>query len=602
MPTAIAPELATLTDKIPTGDDWLHEIKFDGYRIIAFKRGQTVTLISRNNRDWSVYFENIIEEIKKLPVKNLILDGEIVLLDKQQKSSFQLLQNAIHAAEKKPFIYYIFDLLFYDKFNLMLEPLALRKNKLKQLLASANLSALRYSDHVTGSGTGVFKNACAMHLEGIVSKDKNSPYEERRNKSWLKTKCIKRQEFLIGGFSPPKKSREYFGSLYLGYYNQEGALVYCGNVGTGFTQASLKEIHAALKKNITAKNPFKSKPKGITTATWVNPVLICEIEFTEWTQEGMLRHPSFKGLRMDKKPRTITKENPIHLNEKDSPPYKLTHPNKIWYPEDQITKADIAAYYDQIQDWILPYVINRPLTLVRCPENYKSCFYQKHLTKNTAKGLFNVKIEKQENGIYIKDHTGLMTLIQMGTLEIHTWGSCVKNIEYPDMITFDLDPAPNVAWKEVVTAAKRIRKHLANYHLVSFVKTTGGKGLHVVIPIEPEYDWETIKNFAHVFVDFLVKKYPNEYIATMSKAKRQGKIFIDYLRNQRGATAICAYSTRARNGAPVSMPIAWEELSNKAEKNHFTIETALKRLEKLQADPWEDFFNIKQSLRLDKLK
>jgi len=604
MPKEIAPQLATLVDKAPLGEEWVHEIKLDGYRIFAFKDDKKIKLMSRNNREWTEYFMNVANKIKKVIPKNVILDGEIVLLDKDHKSNFQLLQNSI--GSDQPFIYYIFDILYYDQYNLTSLPLLERKNILEQILDETDTEILRYSEHIVGDGTEVFENACKLGLEGIISKQTNSHYQERRTKTWLKVKCTQRQEFVIGGYSPPSGSRIAFGSLYLGYYDKKGQLQFCGNVGTGFNQASLKKIHSLLKKNIIKENPFTTKPPGLTSAIWVKPILVAEVEFSEWTSEGSLRHPSFKGLRTDRPAKKITRESKAKLkdtkvkNKNVELPYRLTHPNKILYPEAKITKLDLANYYEEIQEWILPYVINRPLTIVRCPENYKSCFYQKHINQSTPDNLFPIKIKeknKTENYIYIKDIAGLLALVQMSVLEIHPWGSNNENVEYPDMITIDLDPAPDVAWKQVVLTAKRIRKHLADSKLKSFVKTTGGKGLHVVIPIKPKYRWDQIKEFAHTLVQFMIAHYPGEYIGEMSKAKRKGKIFIDYLRNQRGATSVSAYSTRARPGATVSVPLDWKELSNNIKDNSFTIASVIERLKKLKKDPWADFFKMKQLLR-----
>lgn len=308
MPKHIFPQLATLVDQAPTGKEWLHELKFDGYRILTFKQNNNVKFISRNNRDWSDYFSNIFLAIKKIPIKNIVLDGEIVLLDKNQRSNFQLLQNAIGAGKNKFFIYYIFDILYYDKYLLTSLPLLERKKILQAILTSYHHSALKYSDHIIGSGPDVFKNACEMGLEGIISKEINSTYEEKRSKAWLKIKCVQRQEFVIGGFSPPKRSRQFFGSLYLGYFDKKGVFIYCGNVGTGFNQQSLKAVYNQLQKIITPRNPFNIKPPGITSATWVKPQLVVEIEFSEWTSDGLLRHPSFKGLRSDKPASAIHRE------------------------------------------------------------------------------------------------------------------------------------------------------------------------------------------------------------------------------------------------------------------------------------------------------
>lgn len=608
-PKVIFPELATLIDKPPNGKEWLHEIKLDGYRILAFKKGKTVKLMSRNNHEWTHHFLNIFKAIKNIPVEEIILDGEIVLLDKNEHSNFQLLQNALHAKENSPFIYYVFDILYYEKHNLMQLPLLERKELLHQLLLKENNPVLRYSDHIRGKGRELFKKMCEIRLEGIVSKNIHSKYEEKRSQSWVKIKCINQQEFIIGGYSPPQGARDYFGSLYLGYFDKKGNLKFCGNVGTGFDRASLKNIYNQLQKLVTRINPFSMRPAGYHSAIWIKPKLVAEIEFAEWTEDGMLRQASFKGLRQDKPAESIIKEKemPIKkvkslkklklITEKTALPFKLTNPNKILYSEGKITKLDIALYYDQIQEWILPYLINRPLTLVRCPDSYKKCFYQKHGNKAKIAGVY----ESTEKLLYIEDQIGLMSLVQMGTLEIHPWGSQINNLEFPEMITFDIDPAPGISWSKVVLAAKRIREHLASFKLKSFVKSTGGKGLHVVIPIKPEYDWELVKKFSHVFVQFLVANYPKEYVGETSKEKRKGKIFIDYLRNQRGATAISVYSTRARQDAPVAVPLAWDELTNKIKDTSYTIHTLPSRLNELTKDPWQDFFKIKQSLRLDKI-
>lgn len=629
MPKIIYPELATLVDQAPEGIEWIHEIKWDGYRILAFLRNKTIRLMSRNNKEWTSSFPTIATAIQKNFKKNIILDGEVVLLDEKYHSNFQLLQNAIDSNTNKAFIYYIFDILYYDQYDLTSLPLKQRKNILKKLLEGIDNPSLQFSDHIKGTGKDVFKMACKMSLEGIISKNVNSLYLQKRTKDWLKIKCLHRQEFLIGGFSPPKGNRNYFGSLYLGYYNKKDELTYCGNVGTGFTQESLKKIYGKLSKNIIKNNPFSTRPPGITTAIWVKPLLICEVEFTEWTSDGSLRHPSFKGLRQDKNPTEISRDskksiknilldknafainiakssknkknvNIINRNRILHPPDQITNPNKILYPEDKITKLDILKFYEEIQNWILPYIINRPLTLVRCPDDYKKCFYQKHITNTTPNTLYGLRIKEKDKiaeCIYIKDFSGLKSLVQMGSLEIHPWGSRINSVEYPDIITIDLDPSPEISWRKLVEAAKKIRDYLKKYQLKSFVKTTGGKGLHIVIPIKPEYTWDIVKNFTHAFVNFLVEQHPKDYISEMSKIKRKGKIFVDYLRNQRGATSVSAYSTRARPNAPISVPLDWNELTNNKKDTYFTIKTLPERLKNLKKDPWRDFFKIKQSLK-----
>lgn len=612
-PKNIYPELATLVDKPPVGEKWVHEIKFDGYRLVAFKKNDKVKLVTRNQNDWTQKFISVQEAVENLAYDNLILDGEVVVLDKKHHSNFQLLQNALSEAKEPNFVYYVFDLLYLDQYNLLTLPLLERK-KILQAIIPTDHPILKFSDHVEGSGDKIYAKACELGLEGIISKNAKGIYEQKRTKDWLKIKCIKRQEFIIAGFTKPKNSREYFGSLLLATYDENHELVYHGNVGTGFTQASLKEIYQALKKQETSQMPFKIRPPASRDVTWVKPILVAEVEFTEWTSEGQLRHPSFQGMRSDKPAKKIIREKPMPIKkmqpeQKSEKPTSskiiMSHPEKILYPEGKITKLDIFEYYEMIQDKILPYITNRLLTLVRCPDNYHQCFYQKHLQKNTPAGLFEMTVmdkSGEEEYLYLKNSTGLLSLPQMGVLEIHPWGSTIKHLEKPDMIIFDLDPAPDVTWKKVVKGAFEIRKYLAELDLISFVKTTGGKGLHVVVPIKPQYEWEEVKEFTHAFVDIIVAQSPELYVGKMSKEKRKGKIFLDYLRNQRGATAVAPYSTRAREKAPVSTPVHWDELTGSIKDTFFTIKTLEKHLQTQKHDPWEDFFKISQKLNLSKFK
>lgn len=614
-PAFIPPQLATLVSKPPSGTNWIHEIKFDGYRILAFISANNIILKSRNNKDWTAYFPSIVMELEQLQLKPSVLDGEIVVLNEEGKSDFQLLQNSIKAKQHTPYIYYVFDILYYDQYDVIPLTLLQRKDLLSALLKKRS-EWVRFSDFIQEDGKEVFEHACQLSLEGIISKEVHSPYVARRSKHWLKIKCIKRQEFVIGGYTLPKGGRSSFGALLLGVYDNHNNLIFSGKVGTGFTNTSLKKIFGQLQTITQPQNPFRAPPPESAHAKWVKPVLVAEIEFSEWTAEGHLRHPSFKGLRLDKDAKHVKKEwttplpkagavmTPKNKTTKKQTATTISHPDKVLYPEDHITKEDLLNYYDKVHEFILPYLKKRFLTLLRCPENYQHCFYQRHLGPTTAKGLHTLSIESKgdhEEYIYLDNKTGLLALVQMGVLEIHSWSSRIETLEYPDYLTFDLDPAPDVAWKEVVEAAVDVKENLAEYQLESFVKTTGGKGLHVVIPIQPEYDWDVIKNFTHVFARFMEQRKPGQYISNMSKAKRSGKIFIDYLRNQHSATAIAVYSTRARLHAPVSTPLHWDELSADKRDNEYTIKTVIPRLEAQKKDPWERFFKVKQSLNLDKI-
>lgn len=589
-PREIGIQLATLVDQPPTGDDWLHEVKFDGYRILALKNRKKVTLLSRNHLDWTDKFPDIAKAIAQLPVDKAILDGEIVILDKEGRSSFQALQNAIGNPDS-PFIYYVFDLLYLDKYDLRNRPLLERKALLQPLVQQ---DLLRYSDHIIGQGETVFKQSCHAGLEGIISKEMNSLYTGKRDHSWLKTKCVKRQELVIGGFTAPKGQRPWFGSLLLGFFDASKQFVYCGKVGTGFSENTLKMLYQKMQKIVTNTCPFTQKPP--LTATFVQPKIIVEVKFTEWTEDNHLRHAVYQGLRMDKKARQVKREEPVLPT--------ITHGEKILYPEDNLSKQAIYDYYMHISDWILPWITNRLLTLVRCPSGYHKCFYQKHFNGLSSSALQRFAVKNShgetENYLYLEDKIGLASLVQSGVLEIHPWGSTIAELEYPDMIIFDLDPGPEVPWKMVVEAAFLVKEQLEKLQLQPFVKTTGGKGLHVVSPIVPEHSWDIVKHYTHVFAQYMEKSWPELFVSNMAKSKRKHKIFIDYLRNQKNATAIAPYSTRARIHAPVATPLHWSELTDNQEDTFYTIQTMVKRLDHLKDDPWKNFSQSRRSLQFDR--
>jgi bifunctional non-homologous end joining protein LigD len=617
MPSRIHPELAFLVDKPPDSDEWLHEIKFDGYRIVCFIKDKKVKLMTRNQNDWTKKFPHLIKEILKLKLKNAIFDGELTALNTDQRSDFQILQNSIQNKDTSALVYHVFDLIYLNGADFTAIRLLDRKCILHQLIPTAN-GMIRYSDHIIGNGILIFKKSCQLSLEGIVSKNINSPYLQTRTHDWLKLKCIERQEFIVVGFTKPAGKRSYFGSLLLGVYSKNNQLLYCGKVGTGFTEESLQNMRKLLRKYITSKIPFIVPPASVGQVTWVQPKIIVEVEFKEWTQDGLLRHPSFKGLRQDKQPQEIIHEKSEKFmknffdkktrkiqSKQANIDYHFTNLDKILYPEQGITKLDLAEYYNKIYKWILPYIMKRPLTIVRCPQGREKCFYQKHINEIATKNIYSINIQGKPTDqpyLYIKDKAGLMALVQFDTLEIHPWGCHIDYIEKPDLITFDLDPSPEVEWKQVIETAYFVKENLEKINLTSFVKTTGGKGLHVVLPIKREYGWHEVEIFAQTFVDYLVSLKPNLYVANISKAKRKEKIFLDYLRNQAGATTIAPYSTRAKENAPVATPLDWNELSNRIKSDTFTIKNLPKRLKYLKKDPWEEFFDVQQQkLRLPKV-
>ena len=616
LPKFIQPQLATLVDAIPKGDDWLHEIKFDGYRILCRINEGRVSLLTREAQDWTARFKPLADAANELPVQQALLDGEIVALEKDGTTNFQLLQNSLSQKTTADLVYFVFDLLYIDGQNLTSSPLTERKQILERMLQpktghDVSAALLRYSEHWVGQGEALFNKASQMGLEGIIAKKAAQPYRPGRSRDWLKIKCVKSQEFVIGGFSDPAGSRAGLGALLLGIYDDSKQLQYAGRVGTGFNEKTLRELRGRLDKLTQDLSPF-AKPlsgKEARGVHWVNPELVGEVVFTGWTDDGLLRHPSFKGLREDKPAHQIRRENPISTskagasssgnpgkgssgNDDAIAGIKLTHPDRILYPDQGITKRELARYYEQIAGWILPHVERRPLTLVRCPEGHqKQCFYQRHTRESLDPAIHPIQVKERGSVVSyvsVDSLSGLVALVQMGVLELHTWGSRQERIEYPDRLVFDLDPDASVSWKELKEAAQTLRSRLADLKLGAFVKTTGGKGLHVVVPVTPKQDWSFVKEFCKALAQSIVRGAPDQYTATMSKTKRKGKVFIDYLRNARTASAICAYSTRARSGAPVSVPLDWNELSRDV-RSRFTVRNVPERLTRRQKDPWQDY-------------
>lgn len=626
MPVGMKPQLATLVKEPPTGERWLHEIKYDGYRILCFKNGRSVRLMSRNDNDWTARFPAVARAASSLLPREMIMDGEIVVLRPDGTTDFQALQNALEGVQSWGRIgYYVFDLIYYEGYDLTGAPLIERKRLLKAVLEKPPISSsLIYGDHICGKGRTIYEHACRLGTEGIVSKREDSGYEERRSGSWLKVKCIKRQEFVIGGYSEPSGSRTAFGALLLGYYEGTGELTYAGRVGTGFNEDSLKRIMTALKSIEQKESPFHNPPSGRDArgVHWVNPALVAEAEFTEWTQEGILRHPSFKGLREDKDPREVTREpaepstQAIPAKSKSSsrvPAARhwssgnrtdtvagvpITNPERILYPEQGLTKLALTAYYEKVAGRMLPHIKGRPLTLVRCPQGMqRKCFYQKHLTEQTPAEVKEIPVREKEGVqmyVAVNDLAGLISLVQLGVLEIHPWGSRGDRLEQPDRLIFDLDPGEGVSTEQLVDAARLMHHFLEELGIRSFLKTTGGKGYHVVAPLVRGPGWGELKEFAEKAAQETVRMRPDLLISTMRKSRRKGKIFVDYLRNARGATAVAPYSTRARHSAPVAVPLSWEELSPGLSPDEYKLENISSRL--TQTDPWAEFFRIRQSL------
>ncbi len=634
IPDFIPPQLATLSDATPSGENWIHEIKFDGYRTMARIDGDNINMHTRTGLNWADKYGSIAKELKKLPIENAILDGEIIAVDKDGRSNFLELQEVLKAEDDQNLQFYIFDILYLNNENLKSLPLIERKKILENLLKKTKLSNVFYSEHFEFRGDEFLQKLCGLNYEGIISKLADKPYRSGRGKDWLKSKCHKRQEFVIGGYTLPSNNSKGIGAMLIGYYDND-KLIYCGKVGTGLDNQASIEMRKKLEKLKQPKASFvKVSAMGRRGAIYVKPEFVCEVEFTEWTNDGALRHPSFQGLREDKPAKQIGKDIPLHLTKEVEktkeikgktlkPKLKdkvkitvskgkvnvsginISHPERIIYPEHNLTKLNLVEYYDKIADHILLHLEDRFVSVVRCPEGLNGeCFFQRH-ENIRSEYIHELKIKQQNHHnpyIYIKDKQGLLTLIQFGVIELHVWGSKIDNINQPDRIIFDLDPDPEVPWKNVVEAAAEVKLRMDDLGLESFLKTTGGKGLHVVIPFKPKYDWEIIKKFTRDFADSMVKDSPDKYIANMSKAKRKGKIFIDYLRNDITSTAAAPFSARAREHATVATTLSWQELDYKLDPKKFTIETIFERLDKQKKDPWEDFFKVKQSIKIDDKK
>jgi bifunctional non-homologous end joining protein LigD len=620
MPAEIAPCLATLVEEVPRGAEWLHEIKWDGYRLVAFVKRGKVQLKTRNGHDWTHRFPSIANALAALAVDSAIIDGEAVVEDENGLANFSALQDALserQAADKA--IFYAFDLLYRDGFDLRGLGLSARKEALVDLVPPGTDGALRLSEHIAGEGEAMVRNACRLGLEGVISKSRDRPYRSGRNGDWLKIKCTQRQEFVICGFTPSTALTRAVGSLVLGYY-EGGRLMHAGRTGTGFTATTARDVWKRLQPLRVNKPPFADPLNSLQKrdAVWVKPELVAEVEFRGWTADLHVRHAAFKGLREDKDPREIVREAAGEAEAKqpragakarttsNSPGtvvvagVPLTHPDRILWEEQGITKQGLAEFYEEIADWILPYVVRRPLALVRCPSgSQKGCFFQKHSWAGLSDFILRDTVrdkDGEEEVLLVENISGVAALVQAGVLEIHPWGATIDDIERPDRITMDLDPGEGVDWPGVIAGAREVRERLAALGLESFVKTTGGKGLHVVVPLTPKAGWEEVKAFARTLSERMEADSPQRYISTATKKARRGLIYIDYLRNGRGATAIAAYSTRARPGAPVSVPLAWDELSPAIKPNHFTVENLPARLERMRKDPWAGLLKVKQTL------
>lgn len=590
LPENLKPQLATLAEGAIGDKNWLVEIKFDGYRLLIRKDKENVKFFTRNGNDWTHKLANLKQKFLDSDFPSGWYDGEIVIPNAKGIPDFGALQKSFESSKSENIVLYLFDVVYYKGHDLRAIPLVDRRVILTNQFEHINSDQIRLSEIFKASPGNLFKSACQLGIEGIILKNPDSPYLSSRSANWLKLKCKQRQEFVIFGYTPPNGARSNFGALLLAIYDENGLLKHAGNVGSGFTQKTLTDIKLkldAVKMGASAVDkPFVSSPK----TTWVQPVLVAEVEFGEWTASGHIRHSVFKGLRTDKDPKTIIREVPnVELLEEAEPTQaikksntvKVTNPNRIIDPTSGITKLDVVSYYQLVSDLMFKHLNHRPVSLLRAPSGLNDeMFFQKHA--ETEK-LFGVKKIQQDNGklplIEINKKDGLASAAQWNVIEFHTHNANLS-LDLPDRIIFDLDPGENVNWEKVKDAAQLMKAFLSQLKLPTFLKTSGGRGLHVVVPIQKEHDWDAVKAFTQSVVVHMSKTIPSRFVAKSGPKNRVGKIFIDYLRNDQDATTVCAWSLRARAGMGISVPVDWDELTDIKSGDHWTLRNVNSRLDR----------------------
>jgi bifunctional non-homologous end joining protein LigD len=654
MPGFLSPELASSVDQPPEGDEWLHELKLDGYRIqihVDEKGGERrARLFTRKGLDWTHRMPDVARTATQLPVHAAIVDGEVVVVNEKGLTSFADLQAAFDEGAPHPLTYYAFDLLHLDGHNLRNLPLERRKTILEGLIQEHGEDGLRYSSHLRANGGEMLRHACQMGAEGIVSKLATSNWRGERSHQWLKSKCILQQEFVVGGFAPLATGAYGIGSLLLGYY-EDGELIYAGRTGTGFNQKTHKMLRDRLEELRQAKPAYKSLPtEAKKDAVWVKPSMVIEAQFSNWTSDHLVRQAAFLGLREDKDPKEVVREIAESVprqsrkqaskgarTEPSAPPHdakiakhnvpasgaagvesprppkshnrtqiaglSITHPDKILDDASHLTKLQLVEYYEAVADHLLPHIADRPLSIVRCPEGSgKPCFFQKQIGKGMPAGVDSVPVTVKKGGnpqreeyVTVSRREGLVGLGQMGVMELHPWGSSNETLEQPDRLIIDLDPDPELPWQRLVESAIEVRDLMKHLGLETFVKSTGGKGIHVVAPVEPEREWPEFKEFAHNFVLMMERSNSGLYLTKMTKSARTKRIFLDYLRNERGATAVAPFSPRARAGVRVAMPLTWNELE-RTDPKQFAVADFDQWKARLKHDPWAKMNQVRQKI------
>ncbi|MEO8313812.1 MAG: DNA ligase D [Pseudomonadota bacterium] len=605
-PSTLKPVLATLVDRPPAQPaEWIYEVKFDGYRMLARVEAKRVRLITRNGHDWTDKLPHLREALESMSLKPGWLDGEVVMLKEHGATSFQELQNAFDSARTRDIVYFLFDVPYYNGYDLTQVPLEQRRRLLQSLVENAP-AAVRFSDAFEAAPNNLVTSACKLGLEGIIGKRRDSSYSSRRSPDWIKLKCAHRQEFVVGGWTDPKGSRSGLGSLLLGVHDADGKLVYAGKVGSGFNESSLAQISGKLAKLAATKSPFKSRiPES--AVHWVKPTLVAEVTFSEWTGDGHLRHPVFHALRTDKPAKTIIKEDPVAPlgpDAEESPPIpaqlRVSHPDRVVDATSGITKIEIIRYYAQVGELMMEHLQDRPVSLVKAPQGIgKPMFFQKHAENHQMDGVEQVdrKLDPDHPPyLVIASARGLLSAAQMNVIEFHTWNVVKPAFQKPDRMIFDLDPGQGTPWSDVLQGAELMHSFLKQLDLPAFLKTSGGKGLHVVTPITPQFDWDTVKDFSQAIVVHMAATLPKLFVAKSGPRNRIGKVFIDYLRNGFGATTASAWSARARPGMGISVPIAWSDLPKLTGAAHWTIQNVQPRLGEGNK-PWSNYSKSVKSLK-----
>jgi len=626
LPEALQPELATLVDEPPRdAENWLYEIKFDGYRMLSRAEGGHVRLITRNGNDWTHKLPQLQQALESMELPDGWYDGEIIMPGDRVPADFQALQGAFESTRTADIVYYLFDIPYCAGYDLREVPLVERRAVLQRVVARRPHDKVRFSAVFDAPPQDVVASACRLGLEGVIAKRRDSAYVTRRSPDWIKLKCGQRQEFVIGGFTDPQGSRTGIGSLLLGVYDDKGLLQYAGNVGTGFNEETLRKLRQQLDALAADRSAFAPNPQLPRKAHWVAPQLVCEVAFGEWTRDHRIRHSVFHGLREDKKPESIVREQPQHVPSTGKtaatkrasralpasaetqrqaaepaaiagvrlpPTLRVSHPERVIDPESGTTKIELVRYYALVAPLMMPHLKARPVSLVRAPAGIGGeLFFQKHAERYQMTGI------EQLDPAFFPGHPpmlevvrpeGLLSAAQMNVIEFHTWNGVKTAIAKPDRMTFDLDPGEGVEWPQVREAAKLVRAFLTELQLPAFLKTSGGKGLHVVVPLRKQFDWDTVKNFSQAIVQHLARTIPQRFVAKSGGKNRVGRIFIDYLRNGYGATTVCAWSARSRPGLGISVPVRWDELDGLKGGAHWRVGNVHTRLDEGNA-PWADY-------------